>query len=121
MLNFNSILIFSEKPDKLAGFYRKVIAKKPDMSDGGWSGWLVGKAFISIGPHNKVHGKNDHPERLIFNFETKDVKEQFARIKKLGAKVIKEPYQPEEMKDSWIATFADPDRNYFQLVSPWKG
>ena len=42
---------------------------------------------------------------------------EFARIKKLGAKVIKEPYEMEKM---WIATFADPDGNYFQLMSPWK-
>jgi predicted enzyme related to lactoylglutathione lyase len=29
--------------------------------------------------------------------------------------VIKEPY---EMEGGWIATLADPDGNYFQLVSP---
>jgi predicted enzyme related to lactoylglutathione lyase len=31
--------------------------------------------------------------------------------------VVKEPY---ELQGMWIATFADPDGNYFQLMSPWE-
>ena len=42
--------------------------------------------------------------------------EEFERIKAAGAEVVKEPYEIEGM---WIATFADPDGNYFQLMSPW--
>ena len=29
-----------------------------------------------------------------------------------------EPYQPGEAPEGWIATFSDPDDNYFQLLSP---
>jgi predicted enzyme related to lactoylglutathione lyase len=32
--------------------------------------------------------------------------------------VIREPYRPDETAVAWIATFADPDDNYFQLLSP---
>ena len=46
------------------------------------------------------------------------MKEEYARMVKAGAKVIKEPY---EMGGMWIATLADPDGNYFQLMSPWEG
>ena len=41
--------------------------------------------------------------------------EEFERIKAAGATVIREPY---EMGGGWIATLADPDGNYFQLVTP---
>jgi len=51
----------------------------------------------------------------MFNFESSQVKEEFARIKALGGKVIKEPY---EMGGGWIATLADLDGNLFQLVTP---
>jgi predicted enzyme related to lactoylglutathione lyase len=51
----------------------------------------------------------------MFNFETTEVKEEFERIKAAGATVIREPY---EMGGGWIATLADPDGNYFQLVTP---
>ena len=122
MLNFNSILIFSEDPKTLAEFYAKVFDKKPEMEDQGYTGWLVGSGFISVGPHDKVKGKAKQPERIMFNLETKEVKEEFERIKGLGATVIKEPYGMEEGKDSgWIATFADPDGNFFQLMTPWEG
>jgi predicted enzyme related to lactoylglutathione lyase len=32
--------------------------------------------------------------------------------------VVQEPYQPGEAPEGWIATFSDPDDNYFQLLSP---
>lgn len=120
MLSFNSILVSSDNPKQLADFYKKVFQKDPDMDDGGYTGFLVGKGFITIGPHDKIHEKNKTPERFIFNFETTDVKGEFERIKSLGAKVVAQPYQMGEETNGWIATFADPDNNYFQLVTPWE-
>ncbi len=89
------------------------------MDDGGYTGFMVGSAYLSIGPHDKVKGKNSNPERFLINFETTDVKGEFERIKNLGAKVIAEPYTMGPA-DFWIATLEDPDGNYFQLMSPWK-
>lgn len=102
---------------EMADFYEKVFQKKPDMSEGGYHGWLVGQCFFTVGEHSEMGGKTKDPGRIIFNFETEQVKEEFERIKDLGAEVIKEPYQ---MGEAWIATLADPDGNYFQLMTPWK-
>ena len=52
---------------------------------------------------------------MIFNFETNEVKQEFERIKALGAVVIRDPY---EIGGGWIATLAHPDGNYFQLITP---
>jgi predicted enzyme related to lactoylglutathione lyase len=46
------------------------------------------------------------------------VKADFARLKAAGATVVREPYTFEGAPGTWIATFSDPDGNYFQLVSP---
>jgi len=119
MLNFNSILLFSEHPQVLVEFYKKVLGKDPEWTGGDFTGFQVGDAYITIGPHDKVKGKSTNPERIMFNFETDDVKSEFERVKGLGAPVIAEPYHPGEEPDMWIATFADPDGNYFQLVTPW--
>ncbi len=116
-LNLNSIMIGTMQPKELAAFYEKVFQKKPDMAEGNWSGWQVGDCFFNIGEHSEVKGKAKEPQRLILNFAIKEVKEEFERIKALGATVIKEPY---EMQGMWIATFADPDGNYFQLMTPWE-
>jgi len=118
MLKFNSLLLFSEHPDKLAEFYQKVFKVDPMWENGDYTGWQLGQGMFMVGPHDKVHGENKNPERMILNFETEDVEEEFKRIKKLGAKVIAEPYSPGESKEMKLATFADPDENYFQLASP---
>lgn len=120
MLNFNSILLSSENHKNLAGFYSKVFGMKPTMEDEGYVGFLVGSCFLSIGAHDKIHGKNPNPDRILLNFETTDVKAEFDRVKALGAGVIKEPYSMGENNQYWIATLADPDGNYFQLVTPWE-
>lgn len=118
MLNLNSILLFSSDPKKLQEFYEKVLAVKPQWSDGDWRGYSLGSGFLSIGSHSKVKGKAMDPERLMFNFETTDVAGEFQRMKKLGAKVVTEPYHPDEANDMLIATLKDPDDNIFQLMSP---
>lgn len=120
MLDFKSILVFSEDPRKLADFYQRVFRKDPDWSEGGYYGFKVGKGFVTFGPHDKVRGKNASPERILFNFETRDVKGESERIRKLGVTVVAEPYHPAEDPKGMIATFADPDNNYFQLVTPWE-
>lgn len=121
MLSFNSLLLFSEKPKKLAEFYKKVFNVDPSWEEGDWASFQVGSGSISIGSHDKVKGKNKSPERMMFNLETKNVKEEFVRIKGYGTKVVAEPYHPSESEDMWVATFEDPDGNYFQLMSPWEG
>jgi carboxyl-terminal processing protease len=50
---------------------------------------------------------------------TPDVMAEFERIKALGTTVKQEPYRPGgDDSPMWIATFEDPDGNYFQLASP---
>lgn len=120
MLNFNSILLFSQDPKPLADFYKKVFEKDPEWAEEGYFGFVVGQSMVTIGKHDKVHGKSANPERILLNFETKDVKGEFERIKGLGAKVIAKPYNPGEDPKGTIATFEDPDGNYFQLVTPWE-
>jgi predicted enzyme related to lactoylglutathione lyase len=116
-MNFNSILIGSEDPGRLAEYYTKLFGA-PVMEEGGYTSWQVGTGGVSVGPHDQVHGKNSQPGRLIWNIESDDVKGDFERFKSAGATVVREPYSFEEAPGYWITTFSDPDDNYFQLVSP---
>lgn len=120
MLNLNSIMIGTNQPDVLGAYYEKIFEKKPDMHEGTWYGWQVGSGYFSVGEHSEATGPAKEPFRIICNFETEDVAGEFERIKKTGATVVKEPYAPDEASGMQIATFADPDGNYFQLMSPWK-
>ncbi len=117
MLNLNSVMIGTKQLKALATFYEKVIGKPADMvdSENGFYGWQVGSAYLSVLEHSEMGGSAKNPGRVMFNFETPQVKEEFERIKALGGVVIRAPY---EMGGGWIATLADPDGNYFQLVTP---
>ena len=115
-MNLDNILIGSEDPDRLAAYYTKLLGE-PTWSDSSYTGWMVGSGAISVGPHSEVKGRNPDPGRVIWNISTDDVKGDFDRLKESGANVVAEPYRPDENADMWIATFADPDGNYFQLAS----
>jgi predicted enzyme related to lactoylglutathione lyase len=116
-MDFNNILIGSADPDALATYYTKLFGE-PAMSDGGYTGWQIGSGFVTIGPHTEVSGKNVHPGRLIWNITSSDVQGDFDRLKAAGAIVVVEPYAFEGSPNVNIATLADPDDNYFQLMSP---
>ena len=116
-MNLNSILIGSEDALRLAEYYTKLFGA-PGWSDGGYVGWLIGSGAVTVGPHDQVTGKNAQPGRIIWNIESTDVRADFDRLVAAGAIVVREPYGLEEEPDGLIATFADPDGNYFQLMSP---
>lgn len=116
-MRFVGILIGSEQPEQLAAYYTKLLGE-PGWNDGGFVGWLIGEAGVTVGPHSEVHGSNGEPGRIIWNIETDDVQAEFARFRDAGATVVREPYNFEAAPGAWIATFADPDGNYFQLVTP---
>lgn len=116
-MNLNSILIGSADPQRLTDYYTKLFGT-PGWDDGGYTGWQIGTGMISIGPHDQVTGTNAHPGRLIWNIESSDVQGDFERLKAAGATVVREPYTMGDGPGVSIATFSDPDENYFQLISP---
>jgi predicted enzyme related to lactoylglutathione lyase len=122
-VNLNSILVGTEDPQRLVTFYTSLFGE-PVWNDGGYTTWQIGSGWITVGPHDQVHGKNAHPGRLIWNIETPDVKTEFDRFVGAGATVVQAPYTPDvgdapdDAPEMLVATFSDPDDNYFQLVSP---
>lgn len=118
-MKLNSVMLGTENSKKLADFYTKVLGQ-PSWHDGDWYAYYDGIGLM-IGPHSEVKGTSRTPARIIIGFEVADVKKEFERIKKLDAEVVAKPYQPSDKDpDIWLATFADPDGNYFQLATPWK-
>ena len=119
-MNLAGILIGSEDPKRLAEYYTKVLGV-PAEEDYGYTGWQIGGGWVTVGPHDQVTGKNPQPGRIIWNIESPDVRADFERFRNAGATVVREPYDPaapDGDSGMLIATFADPDDNYFQLMSP---
>jgi predicted enzyme related to lactoylglutathione lyase len=119
-VKLTGILIGSDDPARLVEFYKKVLGE-PGWDEAPYTGWMVGAGYLMIGPHDEVHGANKEPGRVIWNLEAEDVKAEFERIRTAGATVVREPYNPmgpNADQEVSIATFADPDGNYFQIGSP---
>lgn len=116
-MNLNSIMVGSEDPKPLVEYYTKLFGE-PMGSEGVYTWWQVGTGGFTVAEHDQVKGKNASPGRVIWNIETDDVKGEFDRLKAAGGNVVQEPYNPGGTGEMWVATFSDPDDNYFQLVSP---
>jgi predicted enzyme related to lactoylglutathione lyase len=117
MLNLSSVMLGTQQFKALTAFYEQVFGKPADMVDeeNGFAGWQVGSGYLGVLQHSDMGGATKDPGRVMLNFETAQVKEECERLKALGAAVVREPY---EMGSGWIATLADPDGNYFQLMTP---
>ena len=116
-MKLSGVMIGTEDPRRLKDYYSKLFGK-PTWEDSAYFGWQFGDSGVWFGLHDQVKGRNREPGRVIWNLETTDVKGEYARLKAAGATVVREPYQPGEAAEGWIATLADPDNNYFQLMSP---
>lgn len=115
-----AVLLSSESAKKLAKFYREVVGLKQagvmeigENKEEGYEFNLPG-ANLYILDHFKVKGKSKEPERVMFNLEVSDIEKEVARLKKAKVKPVQDIYHVQGY--GLIATFEDPDGNYFQFV-----
>lgn len=117
-----SIILFSEDAKALAEFYQEKVGLKLTVeAEVGEKGEeLYGFEFGSDKPalymmdHSEVKGKNEEPDRIIFNLEVEDIEEEVKKLDEAGVKKIADTYHVQNY--GLIATFQDIDGNYFQLV-----
>lgn len=119
--SIDGIMLSSSDAKKLSAFYRDTVGLKvtmeAEMGDGknkvyGFS--TKGGSDFVVMDHSKVKGKNPHPERYIINFEVDDIEAEVKRMKSAKVKLIQDIYHIQEYGQ--VATFEDPDGNYFQVV-----
>jgi predicted enzyme related to lactoylglutathione lyase len=110
------INIGSGDPKRLVDYYTKLFGA-PLFEGAGYASWQVADGLVTVGPHDEVEGRNTQPGRVMWNILTLDAKSDFERYKAAGAIVVRDLYQDADAPEFWIATFSDPDDNYFQIVS----
>lgn len=116
-----SILLGSQDAKKLAQFYKDTVGLKTTMeaelgeNNEDLFGFenSKGSAFY-IMDHSKVKEKSKDPNRIILNFEVDDIDREMEKLKKAKVKLIQDKYHIQDY--GFIATFMDPDGNYFQFV-----
>ena len=117
--NFESVIIGTQNATKLADFYKKKVGLKQSWDavmgkNSNVYGFTIGKIDLVIMDHSDVKGKNKDSARVMFNLEVDSIEKDFAKLKKAGVEVIAKIYHIQEY--GYVATLADLDGNYFQLV-----
>jgi predicted enzyme related to lactoylglutathione lyase len=111
-----AVNVGSDDPKSLTDYYRKLFGE-PVMEGAGYASWEFDGDLITVGPHDEVTGKNPQPGRMFWSILTPDAKADFERYKAAGAIVVRDLYRDKDAPQFLIATFADPDNNYFQIVT----
>lgn len=118
MIQVVSIHINTDRPKELGAFYQQLFNVEPAWQSDEIRGFMFGDFRLEVAKHDAVSGKNNQPARIFFDLMVDDVRTEFDRIVGLGATAVQEPYDfTDEDMAMVIATLADLDGNYFQLVS----
>lgn len=116
-----AILLFSDNPRRLAEFYQDKVGLKMtnefEMGEENEEGFAFEElegCSLYISHHSKVRGKNTQHDRIMFNLEVDDIEVEVKRLEGKHVKKVQDIYHVEGYGQ--IATYEDPDGNYFQLV-----
>lgn len=117
----NGIMINSSNATKLAEFYREKVGLKQvgeyeigENQEAGFEFELNSGPGFFIADHSEVKGTNPMGQRIIINLEVEDFEKEVEELDSKGAKMIGMAHHVENY--GYVATFEDPDGNYFQLV-----
>jgi predicted enzyme related to lactoylglutathione lyase len=117
--NVDGINLNSENAGSLADFYKDTVGLQLEdeavMGEDQKFYWFkIGDSNLYIIDHSEVSGKNPNPQRMFFNLEVDSFDSEMERLDKAGVKKIQDKYHIESY--GWVATYEDPDGNYFQIV-----
>jgi predicted enzyme related to lactoylglutathione lyase len=113
-VNDATLLIGSQDPERLAGFYRDVLGLEQLPSGHHIVFGLPGGVKLRVIEHSEVGPRNPEPGRLQLNLFVKDTRAELARIQPHSVKIAREPAQMGW--GGWLVTLEDPDGNYVQLI-----
>ena len=111
--NFN-VNVCSEDPARLTAFYADVLGLEPIPAISAGAFRVGGAAFLVDG-HSEAKGPSKEPYRVLLTFSVDDAPAEQARLEAVGVPFVRSATR--EPNGVTVATFADPDGNYCQLIS----
>lgn len=104
-----SILIGSSNLDTMKSWYRRAFGVRENEM----GAFEFGGIQLFIEEHSEVGGPNLDPARLILNLDVSDCRSLGNHLRDLDSRFIR-PVEQEPF--GLIATVADPDGNYIQII-----
>jgi predicted enzyme related to lactoylglutathione lyase len=104
-----SLLLGSSRADLVKQWYRRAF----DVKENDMGAFEFGDVQLFIEPHSEIDGPTKEPARCIINLDVTDCRAYARQLRDLGARFVREL---EQMPFGLIATVADPDGNYVQII-----
>jgi len=104
-----SLLIGSSRVEHMKSWYRRAF----DVKENEMGAFEFGDVLLFIEAHSEVEGNTKEPARAIINLNVDDCRGLAAHLRELGARFVR---KVEQEPFGLIATVADPDGNYLQLI-----
>lgn len=114
-----SVGIWSEDYKKLAQWYIDVlgfqVADTAELDNDSYVAFAWGDNYFWVGKHDKVHGKNKDPYRIMIEWYVTSVMDTYNELKEKGVTIIAEPFAEPTNSGNWCMTIADPEDNILQF------
>jgi predicted enzyme related to lactoylglutathione lyase len=104
-----SLLIGSSQADAMKEWYRRAF----DVKENDTGAFEFGAVQLFIEPHSEVSGPTKEPARVLINLDVDDCRGLGRHLEGMGARFVREV---EQEPFGLIATVADPDGNYVQII-----
>ena len=108
------VVIWTQNLKHMINFYEDTLKLKTFSKRSDFVAFKFGNIRLNIGLHSKVKGNSDEPYRIMVNFSTQNIQNDYHSLSRQGVKFIRKPEQ--EHWGGWVATFFDPDGNILQLL-----
>ena len=108
-LNLGSILLGSDNVDEMKTWYRRAF----DVQENAMGAFELGAVQLFVETHSEISGRAKDPARCIINLDVDDARGLTDHLKDLGAVFVR---KLEQEPFGLIATVADPDGNYLQVI-----
>jgi predicted enzyme related to lactoylglutathione lyase len=108
-VSLGSLLLGSDRVDEMKTWYRRAF----DVEENAMGAFELGAVQLFIETHSEVSGRAQDPARCIINLDVDDARGLAQHMKDLGAVFVR---KLEQEPFGLIATVADPDGNYLQII-----
>jgi predicted enzyme related to lactoylglutathione lyase len=104
-----SLLVGSSRVEEMKSWYRRAF----DVKENEMGAFEFGTIQFFIETHSEVSGSTKEPARVVINFNVEDCRALASHLRELGTPFVR---TVEQEPFGLIATVADPDGNYLQLI-----
>ncbi len=111
-VNAFNVNVSSDQPERLIAFYENVVGlpRMPHLP----GAFMAGTTGFLVDGHSEAVGAAKEPQRVLLTFTVDDATAEQQRLEGAGVKFVRPA-----TREPWgglVATFADLDGNYCQLV-----